>query len=99
MLFQELGVEKRLSILMKGESLFNDGMAVVAFRFLASFALGVEQFKIQLILVQLFAVMFLARAWLSFPIPFRLSLVLKVHVGFNLLVRQLLYHLAPQHLL
>ncbi|MBF2077079.1 MAG: Na+/H+ antiporter [Synechococcales cyanobacterium T60_A2020_003] len=33
-LFRELGVDKRLSTLMEGESLFNDGMAVVAFSFL-----------------------------------------------------------------
>ena len=33
-LFRELGVGKRLLTLMEGESLFNDGMAVVAFSFL-----------------------------------------------------------------
>lgn len=39
-LFRELGVEKRLSTVMEGESLFNDGMAVVSFSFIATFALG-----------------------------------------------------------
>jgi hypothetical protein len=39
-LFRELGVEKRLTTLMEGESLFNDGMAVVAFSFLVAFSLG-----------------------------------------------------------
>ena len=35
-LFRELGVDERLTTLMEGESLFNDGMAVVAFSFLVS---------------------------------------------------------------
>jgi len=39
-LFRELGVPKRLTTLTEGESLFNDGMAVVAFSFLVSFSLG-----------------------------------------------------------
>jgi monovalent cation:H+ antiporter, CPA1 family len=39
-LFRELGVPKRLTTLTEGESLFNDGMAVVAFSFLLSFSLG-----------------------------------------------------------
>lgn len=39
-LFRELGVEKRLAILMEGESLFNDGIAVVAFSFLVGLSLG-----------------------------------------------------------
>lgn len=33
-LFRELGVDSRLVTLMEGESLLNDGMAVVAFGFL-----------------------------------------------------------------
>ncbi|WP_199337037.1 cation:proton antiporter [Oscillatoria sp. FACHB-1407] len=55
-LFRELGVDKRLSTLMEGESLFNDGMAIVAFSFLSSFALETAQFQVQSILVQFFAV-------------------------------------------
>jgi CPA1 family monovalent cation:H+ antiporter len=55
-LFRELGVGKRLSTMMEGESLFNDGMAVVAFGFLLGFALGTEQVAIQPFLVQLFVV-------------------------------------------
>ena len=39
-LFRELGVDKRLTTLMEGESLFNDGMAVVAFGFLVALPLG-----------------------------------------------------------
>ncbi|MFC1959319.1 Na+/H+ antiporter [Chloroflexota bacterium] len=39
-LFKELHVPKRLGILMEGESLFNDGTAVVLFGILLSIALG-----------------------------------------------------------
>ncbi|HAG83476.1 MAG TPA: sodium:proton antiporter [Cyanobacteria bacterium UBA12227] len=42
-LFRELGVGKRLTILMEGESLFNDGIAVVAFSFLVGFSLGTQE--------------------------------------------------------
>lgn len=45
-LFRELGVDKRLTTLMEGESLFNDGVAVVAFNLLLGLALGIEQFDI-----------------------------------------------------
>jgi len=55
-LFRELGVDKRLSTLTEGESLFNDGMAIVAFTFLLSFAQGMAHFQTQSILVQFFAV-------------------------------------------
>ena len=51
-LFRELGVEKRLSILMEGESLFNDGVAVVAFGFLVAFSLGTGALAVQPILLQ-----------------------------------------------
>jgi CPA1 family monovalent cation:H+ antiporter len=45
-LFRELGVDKRLTTLMEGESLFNDGVAVVAYNLLLGIAIGIEQFSI-----------------------------------------------------
>jgi len=55
-LFRELGVGKRLLTLMEGESLFNDGMAVVAFSFLVEFSLKTTELSFQPILAQFFAV-------------------------------------------
>lgn len=55
-LFRELGVEKRLAILMEGESLFNDGIAVVAFSFLVGISLGTDEFEIQTLVARFFAV-------------------------------------------
>ncbi len=55
-LFKELGVDKRLSILMEGESLFNDGMAVVSFSFLLSLALGLAEFDAQNLVVEFLTV-------------------------------------------
>ncbi|MGD1804030.1 Na+/H+ antiporter [Dapis sp. BLCC M126] len=46
-LLKELGASKRLRTLMEGESLFNDGVAVVAFTLLVGIPLGtVEKFSI-----------------------------------------------------
>ncbi|NCR41870.1 MAG: sodium:proton antiporter [Microcystis aeruginosa W13-11] len=45
-LFKELGASKKLTILMEGESLFNDGVAVVAFVLLVGIPLGVDTFSI-----------------------------------------------------
>lgn len=39
-IFKELGVGKRLSLIMEAESLFNDGIAVVLFTLLVGYALG-----------------------------------------------------------
>ncbi|MCU0534262.1 MAG: Na+/H+ antiporter [Hydrococcus sp. Prado102] len=55
-LFRELGVERRLTTLMEGESLFNDGMAVVAFSFLVGLPLGTQSLEFKAILVKFFAV-------------------------------------------
>jgi monovalent cation:H+ antiporter, CPA1 family len=55
-LFRELGVPSRLTTLMEGESLFNDGMAVVAFSFLVGLPLGTTHLELKPILVQLFTV-------------------------------------------
>jgi CPA1 family monovalent cation:H+ antiporter len=55
-LFRELGVAKRLSVLMEGESLFNDGMAVVAFSFLVGLSLGDAELAFRPILIEFFVV-------------------------------------------
>ncbi|WP_013321781.1 cation:proton antiporter [Gloeothece verrucosa] len=53
-LFRELGASKKLTVLMEGESLFNDGVAVVAFVLLVGIPLGVEEFSLTHTLVQFF---------------------------------------------
>ncbi|MEM7556251.1 MAG: sodium:proton antiporter [Cyanobacteria bacterium P01_A01_bin.84] len=55
-LFRELGVDKRLTTLMEGESLFNDGMAVVAFSFLVGLPLGTVELGARPIILELFSV-------------------------------------------
>lgn len=55
-LFRELGASKRLTTLMEGESLFNDGMAVVAFSFLVGLPLGTTTFDLQTIVANFLAV-------------------------------------------
>lgn len=55
-LFRELGVGSRLTTLMEGESLFNDGMAVVAFGFLVAVPLEKAELAFQPIVVQFLTV-------------------------------------------
>lgn len=45
-LFKELGVDKRLGIIVEGESLLNDGAAIVLYGILASVAAGNEPFNL-----------------------------------------------------
>lgn len=51
-LFRELGVGERLTVLMEGESLFNDGVAVVAFSLLVGIPLGVQEFSVTNTVIQ-----------------------------------------------
>ncbi|MBE9126112.1 MULTISPECIES: Na+/H+ antiporter [unclassified Coleofasciculus] len=53
-LFRELGADKRLKTLMEGESLFNDGVAVVAFLLLVGIPLGTGEFALSTTFAQFF---------------------------------------------
>ncbi len=53
-LLRELGAPKRLSIVMEGESLFNDGVAAIAFSLLVGIPLGIAEFDLQTSLVKFF---------------------------------------------
>jgi len=53
-LFRELGAGKRLTTLMEGESLFNDGVAVVAFSLLVGIPLGLEEFNVPTTIARFF---------------------------------------------
>jgi CPA1 family monovalent cation:H+ antiporter len=45
-LFKELGVDKRLGVVMEGESLFNDGVAIVGYSILVGIAAGADSFSL-----------------------------------------------------
>ncbi len=45
-LFRELGTGKRLTTLLEGESLFNDGAAIVAFGVLVEFSINAQPFQL-----------------------------------------------------
>ncbi len=45
-LFRELGASKKLTVVMEGESLFNDGVAVVAFLLLVGIPLGTQSLSV-----------------------------------------------------
>lgn len=51
-LFRELGASKRLTVVMEGESLFNDGVAVVAFLLLVGIPLGAEDFSLSATIIK-----------------------------------------------
>lgn len=55
-LLRELGAPPRLKALVEGESMFNDGTAVVAFGLLISIALGTETFDPQRVIVKFLVV-------------------------------------------
>jgi len=45
-IFKELGVPKRLSLIIEGESLFNDGISVVVYGIILSIAVGTTEFSL-----------------------------------------------------
>ncbi|EAW33789.1 Na+/H+ antiporter [Lyngbya sp. PCC 8106] len=53
-LLKELGAGQRLRTLMEGESLFNDGVAVVAFSLLVGIPMGTSEFSVSQTLLQFF---------------------------------------------
>ncbi len=55
-LFRQIGVKKRLAILVEGESLFNDGVAVVAFSSLVGLSVGAAGLDITSLVTRFLAV-------------------------------------------
>ncbi|MEM8605151.1 MAG: sodium:proton antiporter, partial [Cyanobacteria bacterium P01_H01_bin.121] len=55
-LFRDLGVGERPKTLLEGESLFNDGVAVVAFSLLVGIPLGIQTFEVRQTLIEFLVV-------------------------------------------
>lgn len=55
-IFKELGVPKRLGVLVEGESLFNDGTALVLFEIVLAVVLGHQEFTVADSITQFFVV-------------------------------------------
>ena len=53
-LFKELGVDKRLGVILEGESLFNDGVAIVMFSILVGIVTGTQAFSLGGALLEFF---------------------------------------------
>ena len=55
--FKELGVDKRLGTIVEGESLFNDGVAIVLFSLLSTLVVGFGEVTVQGAVVEFFVTM------------------------------------------
>ncbi|XHX76343.1 MAG: cation:proton antiporter [Stenomitos frigidus ULC029] len=79
-LFRALGVGSRLSVLMEGESLLNDGMAVVAFSFLVALPLGTADLSLQTAVIEFVRVVGIGIVVASL-IGFRISYLTQAVLG------------------
>ncbi len=55
-LFRSMGVPKRLTVLLEGESLFNDGTAIVVFNLMLGVVIGTSQLTVKTIVVDFLTV-------------------------------------------